>query len=81
MDPQHRLFLQTVWKTIEDGGYDPHALSNQDIGLFVGAQFNEYQELLAEAGETHAFTATGNSHAMLANRISYYLISMVPLRR
>ena len=47
MDPQHRLFLETVWKTIEDAGYDPYSLSNQKVGLFVGVQFNEYQELLA----------------------------------
>ena len=71
MDPQHRLFLETVWKTIESGGYDPYGLSNQDVGLFVGVQFNEYVALLA--GETHAYVGTGNSHTMLANRISYLL--------
>ena len=71
MDPQHRLFLETVWKTIESGGYDPYGLSNQDVGLFVGVQFNEYLALLA--GETHAYVETGNAHTILANRISYLL--------
>ena len=43
------------------------------VGLFVGVQFNEYQELLTASRESHAYYATGNSHAMLANRISYLL--------
>ena len=49
MDPQHRLFLQTVWKSIEDGGYDPQQLSNQNVGLFVGVQFNDYQLLITQS--------------------------------
>ena len=43
MDPQHRLFMQTVWHTIEAAGYDPLTLAGQKIGLFAGVQFNEYQ--------------------------------------
>ena len=73
MDPQHRLFLQTVWNAIEMAGYDPYSFASQVVGLFAGVQFNEYQTLLSQARLMDVFNATGNSHAMLANRISYLL--------
>lgn len=73
MDPQHRLFLTTVWKAIEDAGYNPYTFSNHDVGIFAGVEFNEYQELFSESDKLNAYVATGNSHTMLANRISYLL--------
>ncbi len=36
MDPQQRIFLQTVWKAVEDAGYPIEALSHTKTGLFVG---------------------------------------------
>ncbi|MCE0722468.1 SDR family NAD(P)-dependent oxidoreductase [Legionella resiliens] len=73
MDPQQRLFLEIVWKTIEDAGYDPFALSAQNIGVFAGVEFSEYQTLIAkQQKEHHGFIATGNSHSMIANRVSYF---------
>ncbi|PWY57586.1 beta-ketoacyl synthase [Legionella qingyii] len=73
MDPQQRLFLETVWKTIEDAGYDPFALSSQNVGVFAGVEFSEYQTLIAkQQNEHHGFIATGNSHSMIANRVSYF---------
>lgn len=73
MDPQHRLFLEIVWRTIEDAGYNPFSLSTQNVGLFVGIEFNEYQTLISSQQKIfHGHLATGNSHALLANRISYF---------
>ncbi|KJS64700.1 MAG: hypothetical protein JL50_19400 [Peptococcaceae bacterium BICA1-7] len=73
MDPQHRLFLETAWRAIEDGGYRPTDLSGNAVGVFVGVQGSDYLQLLTDAGETGAEIGTGNSHAMLANRVSYHL--------
>ena len=74
MDPQHRVFLEVVWKTIEDAGYDPLSFSKQAVGIFAGVEFSEYQTLIhAQKNQFHGHVATGNSHAMLANRISYFL--------
>ncbi len=73
MDPQHRLFLETVWKTIEDAGYCASQFSGKAVGVFVGVQFNDYQQLLASQGEANAHAETGNSHAMMANRVSFLL--------
>ncbi|MCK0471883.1 SDR family NAD(P)-dependent oxidoreductase [Halalkalibacter sp. APA_J-10(15)] len=74
MDPQQRLFLQTSWRVLEDGGYKPEKLKGQNVGVFVGVSGMDYNELLKEAGvEIDAYTATGNSHAMIANKVSYLL--------
>ena len=36
MDPQQRIFLETVWKAIEDAGYKPSELAGQKVGVFAG---------------------------------------------
>ncbi len=74
MDPQHRLFLEIVWKTIEDAGYDPFSLSAQEVGIFAGIEFQEYQTLIQKQNKIfHGHISTGNSHALLTNRVSYFL--------
>ncbi|MCP4043365.1 MAG: polyketide synthase, partial [Gammaproteobacteria bacterium] len=43
-------------------------------GIFIGAQFNDYQALLAQRlDEAIPQAVVGNSHAVLVNRISYLL--------
>ena len=43
IDPQERLFLETVWNTLEDAGYSRRMLSGQKIGVFVGVMYGQYQ--------------------------------------
>ena len=38
MDPQQRIFLQTVCRGIEDAGYGMDGFANQRCGVFVGVQ-------------------------------------------
>ena len=71
MDPQQRIFLETVWSTIEDAGYKASELSGTDTGLYVGVSTNDYYDMLCETGTIEAHTSTGNEHSVLANRISY----------
>lgn len=74
MDPQQKIFMQTVWETIEDAGYKPSDLSGTKTGLFVGVATRDYIDVLQDNGiEIEALSATGNSHCILANRISYLL--------
>lgn len=73
MDPQHRVFLQIVYKAIEDAGYDPSSWSGRSIGVFGGIQFHDYEKILYDAGINQVQTGTGNASAMLCNRISYLL--------
>ncbi|HYJ84997.1 MAG TPA: SDR family NAD(P)-dependent oxidoreductase [Pyrinomonadaceae bacterium] len=73
MDPQQRVFLETVWKAIEDGGYKASEFSGRRVGLFVGVQFSDYQQMLASQGLLNAQMGLGNEHSILVNRISYLL--------
>ncbi|HRY16526.1 MAG TPA: beta-ketoacyl synthase N-terminal-like domain-containing protein, partial [Candidatus Competibacteraceae bacterium] len=68
MDPQQRLFLETAWATLEDAGYSPRQLRDRAIGVFVGAQNNDYG--YPDAG---SLSTIGNSLAILAARIAYHL--------
>ncbi|MDB6039246.1 MAG: polyketide synthase [Verrucomicrobiales bacterium] len=70
MDPRQRLFLQTVWSVLEDSGTTLKDLWNTRTGLFVGAQGNDYAEILQ--GSNAAEMAAGLSPAMLANRVSHF---------
>ncbi|WP_327301294.1 SDR family NAD(P)-dependent oxidoreductase [Streptomyces goshikiensis] len=74
MDPQHRLFLQTVWSAVEEAGYDPADLAGSSCGLYVGVASSEYGELARERGaDIDGQLMTGNDHSVLANRISFLL--------
>ena len=43
MDPQERLFVETVWHTIEDAGYSRGSLEKSKVGVFVGVMYGQYQ--------------------------------------
>lgn len=73
MDPQQRIFLQTVWAAIEEAGYHVDDLHRVKTGLFVGVFGTDYAEILQSANEIAALAPTGVFHSVLANRISYFL--------
>lgn len=74
MDPQQRLFLQTVYKTIEDAGYKPEDLSESQTGVFVGVSTQDYSEMfMREQRPVEAYLALGTSRCVLPNRLSYLL--------
>ncbi len=75
MDPQQRLFLQTVWKTIEDAGYKPSSLAGSRTGIFVGISASDYSELMRKrwVRSVDLYSGSGIAYCMLANRVSYLL--------
>ncbi|NVO09894.1 MAG: SDR family NAD(P)-dependent oxidoreductase [Bacteroidales bacterium] len=74
MDPQQRVFLETVWKVIEDSGHKVSDLSGTKTGLFVGVAVHDYADLMNTLQVAlDGYTASGNSHCMLVNRISFLL--------
>jgi len=74
MDPQQRIFLETVWETIEDSGHKVSDLSGTKTGLFVGAATRDYTDLMGMKNvPLDGYSASGNSHSILVNRISFLL--------
>lgn len=71
MDPQERLFLETVWHTLEDAGYTRRSIGTQNVGVYVGVMYGQYQLFGVE--ETHKGNpvAPSSSYASIANRVSY----------
>jgi polyketide synthase PksN len=79
LDPQERIFLQCVYETIEDAGYNRQVLSAAgenglagNVGVFVGVMYGEYQLYGAEQTLKGNNTALFGTSASIANRISYF---------
>lgn len=74
MDPQQRIFLESVWGAIEDSGHRVSDLAGTRTGLFVGAATRDYIDLMAmNQAELDGYSASGTSHAILVNRVSFLL--------
>ena len=83
-DPQHRLFLETCYRALEDAGCNPETFAG-GIGVFGGMSMNTY--LLSARGRDSAFwkeltesyqiggypSVLGNDYNFLATRVSYKL--------
>ncbi|MFD4766022.1 SDR family NAD(P)-dependent oxidoreductase [Streptomyces niveus] len=75
MDPQQRLMLELSWEALEDAEIVPAALAGADVGVFVGAIWDDYTTLLHRQGAgalTH-HTMTGVQRGIIANRVSFVL--------
>ncbi|MGV0760611.1 type I polyketide synthase [Tistrella mobilis] len=73
LDPQQRLLLEVTHHALEDAGITRDALRGRRVGVFVGAGAADYMMLGAtDRRGIDAYHGIGNSHAVLANRLSYY---------
>ncbi|KJH66469.1 amino acid adenylation domain-containing protein [Chromobacterium violaceum] len=70
LDPQERLFLQTVWHCLENSGYTAESLASQAgrIGVFVGAMWGDYQRHSPAGCESRATSFL----SAIANRVSFF---------
>jgi acyl transferase domain-containing protein/acyl-CoA synthetase (AMP-forming)/AMP-acid ligase II len=72
MDPQQRLLLEVAWEALEDAGQVPENLAGSRTGAFTGVSTNEYQHLTLSRPELiDAYSGTGTSMSIVANRLSY----------
>ncbi|ACK51645.1 Beta-ketoacyl synthase [Methylocella silvestris BL2] len=72
MDPQQRLLLELCFEAIEDAGIAPSTLAGTQTGVFIGGSSLDYGNLrLHDPAAADAYFATGNTLAVLSNRISY----------
>jgi acyl transferase domain-containing protein len=78
IDPQHRLFLECAWETLESAGYPPGS-SGPRIGVFAGSALSQY--LMANLYHHVDFSGAsnpllnllGNDKDYLTTRTSYKL--------
>lgn len=75
LDPQHRIFLETAWRALEDAGLESELLRGSRTGVFLGVCSNDYLHRLARRGyeQIDAYLGTGNAHSTAVGRLSYFL--------
>ncbi|MFA5075286.1 MAG: beta-ketoacyl synthase N-terminal-like domain-containing protein [Candidatus Babeliales bacterium] len=78
LDPQHRLFFQTAFRTIESAGYNPFKIKSK-LGIFTSCGFPGYlyKHLLPNQNVTENYDTLSlqllNDKDFLATRLSYLL--------
>jgi len=77
MDPNQKIFLETVWRAIEDSGFGGLSLKGTKTGIFlgdVGNSFPDYKTMIYfGARDKYAMCVPGNIKSIIASRISYIL--------
>ncbi|MBK9371592.1 MAG: SDR family NAD(P)-dependent oxidoreductase [Deltaproteobacteria bacterium] len=73
MDPQQRLVLEASAAALALAGLRGDSTRGQAVGVFMGVQRSEHLTRLINSGvSVGAHANTGNTHSMLANRLSYH---------
>ncbi|GAA3155871.1 type I polyketide synthase [Nonomuraea roseoviolacea] len=74
-DPQHRLFLESCWESLERAGIDPATLRGSRTGVYAGNMYEHYStrflDVTPEAVEGTLFTSSASS--VMSGRVSYTL--------
>jgi len=73
MDPQQRIALEIAYEALAEAGLHTQDLrSGKRIGVYVGVMTNDWASM-TKHGKISAYSASGHSPAVIANRISYVL--------
>ena len=74
MDPQQRLYMLKAWEAVENAGYGYTGTLPVNTGVFVGVSRRDYLDVIDKIPtQAQGYSVTGNTHSMLASRISYWL--------
>lgn len=72
MDPQQRLLLEMTWEALENGGHTTANLAGSNTAVYIGISGIDYGlRSLDDLSAVDAYTMTGNTLSIAANRISY----------
>ncbi|MFM9034351.1 MAG: SDR family NAD(P)-dependent oxidoreductase [Mycobacterium sp.] len=73
MDPQQRLLLEVTQQALDDAGVPADSLAETRTGVFAGACSAEYWPMAsADLTVVDAWSGTGGSPSIIANRVSYH---------
>lgn len=79
MDPAQRWLLEVSWEALEDAGLVPASLVGSRTGVFAGACYGDYEDLMiADPERMNIYANVGGTRSVLANRVSYVLGLMGP---
>lgn len=75
MDPNQKIFLETVCEAVEDAGYGGGKLAGTNTGVFVGyGNASIYESYIMKVDPSFTTVSiTGNMPSVVAGRISYTL--------
>lgn len=76
MDPNQRLFLETVWEAMEDSGYGGDRLAGSKTGVYVGFAKTvfDYDRLISDMHpSSYAGAVVGNLASVIPGRLAYLL--------
>ena len=77
LDPNQRLFLETVWEAFEDAGYGKDKLAGSRTGIFVGFSGNlrdSYGKMIYDIEpDSMQMSIPGNLASIITGRVSYLL--------
>ena len=74
IDPQQRLLLEVSWEALENAGIIPESLAGSQTGVIIGISSVDYHRLLyKELSRIEAYSGTGTTLSIAANRLSYLL--------
>ncbi|TDK85899.1 acyltransferase domain-containing protein [Mycobacterium paragordonae] len=73
IDPQQRMALELTWEALEHARIPASSLRGEAVGVYVGVTNNDYGFLaISDPTVAHPYAITGNSGAVIANRVSYF---------
>ncbi|TRW88885.1 type I polyketide synthase [Mycolicibacterium sp. 018/SC-01/001] len=73
IDPQQRMALELTWEALEHARIPASSLRGGNVGVFIGSSVNDYMFMsVADPTVAHPYAITGNSSAVIANRVSYF---------
>ena len=74
LDPQCRPLLETVYEALEGAGLTIEKLQGSNTAVYTGQMVADYDQIMIRDSDDSLGTyhASGTSHAILSNRISYF---------
>ncbi|GAB5402655.1 MAG: hypothetical protein Aurels2KO_08860 [Aureliella sp.] len=74
MDPQQRMLLEVAYRAIEDAGLPVEKIAGRQVAVFTGISSFDYAVAglsYEDRGVIDAYSNTGGSSSIAANRVSY----------